>query len=194
MIYEVAREVQAGLQARGVPLRVVFGPERAPAPPTDERIVIQYEGNDTIQPFNRPKSNTGKPTPDVGFVRWQACVARVYARSPAPGANYYDHTRRANEVVDRLLFALRDVVSGRHNRMRLDGGQYIVPVDANGSEVFSGAVYELRFAVDRGIPDRNWDGTATREVVEIQGVGRHDPAGAGPLNIVPVVPADVTLT
>jgi len=183
MLYAISQDVDARLRAKKVPLRVVFGPERAPSN-TAERIVIEHAGDDRFEGFRLPQGNLGQGNPKPGFKRWQAAKATIYAQSSATGASKGEHFRRAEQVLDRLLLALDWVcktrntpVDGRRpsNTLEVTGGSFIVPKDLEGSEVWPGAVYELRFAIDRGIVDRAWDGetAGTAEIVAPNEAGLH---------------------
>jgi hypothetical protein len=153
MLSEISKEVDAQLVTRKVPLRVVYGPERAPSN-TSERIVIEHDrrAGDSFEMAgitSNPKSCS---------VRWQGAVARIFAQETFPGARIQDHERRASAVLDRVIVALNVVVKGRKNQWRAEGGTFVAPKDIEGSETWPGAVYEFRFAVDRGIVDSKWDG------------------------------------
>lgn len=175
MLYEISKEVDARLKVKKVPLRVAFGPERTKSTALNERIVIEHDEGDTFEALMLVQPNLGKPSPSAAFKRWQAAIARIYARSPNAGAIQADHYRRAEAVLDRLLLALDYVVRVRKNAMRLVGGRFILPEDLSSSETWPGALYELRFAIDRGVIDTDWNGESaeTVEIVAPEDTGLH---------------------
>jgi hypothetical protein len=165
MLYAIAQEVGAVLRGEGVPFPVVFGPEPSASisPAARERIVIE-------QPIDEKRDQVLAPravhhNPKVTGIRMQSARIRIFARSNVAGAAWHDHAERAEQVLDHVLGALDQVVRGRKNVIVFGGGGFVALKDLEGSEVWSGAVYEQDFTVDRGIFRRTWAGEAQDEVV-----------------------------
>lgn len=158
MLYELSKELGASLQARGVPLKVVFGPERTqPVSASRERIVLEHlEGGDSFGPLISQHRN-----PRGVMTRRVAAVLRIYAQATISGAGVQDHRRRAEAVLDQVIVALDDIARGsRRNQWSPASGGFVVPEDSVGSETWSGACYEMRFSIDRSVLDTTWtDGT-----------------------------------
>lgn len=162
MLYEITKELDTALQAQGVPLRVVFGPERtAPVTSAAERIVVQHAEGGGADSFGPPMVPGGNPRPQA--LRRCGAVARIYAQSTLAGAAVQDHRRRAEAVLDRLVVALTALGTSRRSPVELQGGGFIDLVDEQGTATRSGAVYELRFSIARAVYDTTWAGDALPE-------------------------------
>lgn len=156
MLYAVARELYAALQAQHVPIPVVFGPD-VDSVGIDERIVIDYLGPnaDSIEAATSQHLN-----PKMPLRRIQGGRLRVYARSAVDGATWHDHAERAERILDHVLAELDVVVKKRRNVLAFGPGGFIKLQDETGTELTAGAVYELAFSVDRGIFRTTWEGGA----------------------------------
>lgn len=162
MIYTISRELDAALQDKGVPFRVVYGPERTDALPNRERIVME-RGPDGAPVMRGTKGNPGSTL----MARSQGVTLRVYARSPISGAQQQDHERRADHVVDRITIALERIVRVRRNVFTQVGAGFRKPEDValelNWPSPWPGVVYEMQCQIDRGVFDRAWPTAETPE-------------------------------
>ena len=164
MLYTIAQELGAALNAQGVPFPVVFGPEPAASlSAARERVVFE-------QPIGEKRDAVvatlaTHPNPRMPLIRQQAARIRIYARCNLSGAAWHDHTERAEQVLDHVLGELDAIVRGRKNRLTVSPGGFMPPDDSKGSATWAGAVYEFDFAIDRGIFRRTWAGEAQPEVV-----------------------------
>lgn len=179
MLYEISRELDAALQLQGVPFRVVYGPERAPAATSLGRIVIDH-GGERVDTFEPAKGT--KPVDKSRGVRRQGAKLRIYAQNTSSGARVTDHRRLAEHVLDRVFCELDILIQRRRNAWAMGSGGFLLPEDLAQSETWPGAIYEASFWVDRALTRVDWTG-AGRPTVEIEGVGPHDPPGTGGLNI-----------
>jgi hypothetical protein len=162
VIREIAREVETRMRAQGFPFRVVYGPERTQGDATLERIVLD-ETEETFAPTRSQHRNPRSPMTNV-----IGCVLRVYARAPDAGARIFEHRRRARQVLDGALAALDVIIRGtRRNGWLPTGGAFVKPADLAEAEQWSGAVYELRFAVERAVLALTWAGEA-RPTAELE--------------------------
>jgi hypothetical protein len=162
MIYELSKEIAIELAAKGMPYRVVYGPERAPKTMADPRVVIERrrEPSDVIED---PKARTENPRTENG--RWIACRARVFARVNLAGAAVYDHERECDEMVDKVTIALRKCCMVRKNFYRF-GRAGLVSAEAlklDNLEGWPGVVYDVAFEVHRGVTDTTWTGAKSAE-------------------------------
>jgi hypothetical protein len=153
MIHEVGVEIGARLAMRGCPVPVVDGPERTRvAGWANERIVIEHDAaGDTFGPARGQHVN-----PKQRFTRNIGCKITIYAQETSTGAQYFEHRRRVEHVLDMVLVALEEVAVTRKNGCALKGGKLILPEDSNNSESPSGAAYELTFAFDRAVNVKTW--------------------------------------
>lgn len=163
MLHEIGKELGAFLASKGVPFVVIDGPERTGTTTfARERIVIEHdvEGGDE---FGNVLSQ--RPNPQQKAVRIFGAKITIYAQAPASGAQTYEHRRRAEHVLDSVLVGLDAVVRGRKNTLKLKSGRFDPKptADLAKSEVANGAVYELKFSVDRGVRDVTWAGAAHAE-------------------------------
>jgi hypothetical protein len=154
MIYTISRELDAALNAKGVPLRVVYGPESTDGVTSRERIVMQRaeDGNPTM------RGTKGNPGSSL-MARGQGVTIRVYARSPIGGAQQWDHERRADLVVDRIMFHLETLVRVRRNTLTWGRCGFRKPAEVSlETELppWPGVVYEMQCQIDRGVFDRAW--------------------------------------
>jgi hypothetical protein len=156
LLYEISKEIDALLQIREVPHRIVYGPERAAS--NSERIVIEHDRSGDSFDMTGITSN-----PKSFAVRWQGAIARIFAKDPISMARVQDHERRAEAVLDRLIVCIDRVRSTRKNNLRIASGAFVNPRDLEGSETWPGVVYELRFSIDRAVLDRKWDNSARPE-------------------------------
>jgi hypothetical protein len=159
MLYAIARELDAALQAKNVPVRVFFGPERDSVG-TRERIVIDYRGpaSDIISP---PRSLHNNPR--MSWVRLTGATLRIYAQSALTGPLWHDHAERAEKILDHVLAELEVITKTRKTMIAFGAGGFIPDEDAP-TEIPSGAIYELTFTVDRGVFRTNWEGEAAATV------------------------------
>jgi hypothetical protein len=155
MIHEIAKSLDTALRAKGVPLRVVDGPERTGTTSfARERVTLERD-RDRGDSFGPTRSQHGNPR--ARLTRTTGCVLRVYAQSTHAGATVQDHERRAETVLDRVLVALDTILRGeRMTFWTQASGRFMTPADLEETETFAGAVYELRFTVDRSVFDRTW--------------------------------------
>lgn len=163
MLHEIGVELGAALAAQGCPLRVIDGPE--PTKTTTyarERIVIEHDDADGFVPTQSQHRN-----PKIRMVRNVAAKVTIYAQSPAAGAMEWEHTRRAEHVLDLVLVALDYVVSVRKNRWTIKGGGFVRPDDLAKSDTQGGAVYALTFAVERGVYEQKWNGDVRPQVTGV---------------------------
>jgi len=155
MLHEIGVELAAALGAQGCPFPVVDGPEPTqPASFLPERVVIQHDDGDSF--VRAPRSQ--HVNPKHRFVRNIAAKVTIYAKSPALSATDWEHRRRAEHVLDLVLVALDKVISLRKNGWSVTGGRFVPLADLSKSEIAGGAVYELSFAVERGVFEQKWNG------------------------------------
>lgn len=152
MILQLARDLDGALRAKGVPIPVVPGPERAPASSAIERIVVEEDDSgDTFDgPVRGPRR--ARMTHEVGF------VVRMFVRSNAPGALAGEHRRRARKVLHIVLIALDNLLRGNATLWLPKSGAFVVPTDLEGTETWPGAVYELHGVRKAGVQDLDWAG------------------------------------
>lgn len=148
MIHDIGVEMQAALRARNCNVPVVDGPE-----PTEtgtyarERIVIERAA-DKFGPARSVSIN-----PKRRFTASDGVTIRIFAQSSAPGATYWEHQDRADNIREKVLVAFEKVVRTRKAWFSLDGGRFVDPPVLKGTERPSGAVYELACTVQRAIED-----------------------------------------
>lgn len=162
MLYEIAKEIAEELKAKGVPHPVIYGPERGTGSVAETRVVIERDryGNDEIgSPTARPAN------PRMVGVRWLACMATIYAQSTIPGPGVQDHERVADQLVDKLTIALHKVIRVRKNQYRITRSKFLNAEELEVLQIenWPGVVYQIDFAIDRGVFDTTWAGEAKAE-------------------------------
>jgi hypothetical protein len=160
---EIAREVHTALQARGVPVPCIAGPEPGEAISyARERVVMEHDGSDTIGSPHSQREN-----PRARFNRSVSIALRIYARSPIAGATVHDHRGRCEELLDHVLIVLDNVLRGtRRSTWSIAGGAFEELPDLARSDVRAGALYVLRCAYDRAVQDVAWSSGAAAEEAE----------------------------
>ena len=161
MIFEICRELDAYLKAHQCPVDVVYGPETTkPTAWGRERVVVEndFGGSDKF-----PGARSQRLNPPLTTVRVQALKATIYARSPLPGGQPFEHRRRADLILDQVLCAIRSVACIRKNGYDYAGGSFVVPDDMAESDVHGGAAYELKFTLERGVTEANFKGEISPE-------------------------------
>jgi hypothetical protein len=156
MIHEVAKEIGVLLKARGCPIPVVDGPEQTtPTGYARERIVVEHD-EDAGDGFSPVKGSFVNPVPRA--IRDIGVKVTIYTQHPELGAMPFEHRRRAEHALDMFIVALFEVAAVRRNAFNLTGGKFVQPIDLKTSEKIGGAVYELKFTIDRGIRQLTWQG------------------------------------
>jgi hypothetical protein len=158
VIHYVGTDLQAQLAAHLCPITVHDGPElRPPTTPARERVIIEHDmsGSDAYLSTHTP----GNKPPRTRLTRNVACKITLYAKDPRPGSMYWEHVQRAERILDLVLIGLDIVAKQRANIVQFKSGKFIFPKDLSSSETPGGATYELLFNFDRGVTDRNWDGS-----------------------------------
>lgn len=161
MIHEIGVELQAQLASKLCPIPVVDGPEFRPTDTwSRERVVIERvtDGDQFPQPGAgaRHRADTN---PRTLMTRVVGVKLTLYVKNPTAGSLYFEHLRRCELLLDMVLCGLYNVVKPRQNLLVIQSGKFVLPEDLKASETPGGAVYELRCTIDRGVADRNWDGT-----------------------------------
>lgn len=166
MIHEICTELQLALLAKGCRFPVL---DREPTTTTTfgrERIVVEHDdGGDSFGPVLGQHKN-----PKQRMTRKVGAKATIYAQSPTAGALEFEHRRRAEHVLDLVLVCLDDVIRIRKNAWTPSGGKFVVPDDLAKSDAYAGAVYELKFSVDRAVNVQTWAGAARPEYALADGV------------------------
>lgn len=163
MIHQIGEELAAALAAQGVPFPLVHGPEPTTSTSaTRARIVIEEPFDAKRDSFGPPKAV--HPNPRMPLIAFDAARLRIFARSNVTGPSWHDHARLARKVRDHVLCELDYIVRARKNTMTIRSGGFVTLVDAKGSSVWNGAVYELDVEIDRGIFRTKWTGEAREEV------------------------------
>lgn len=156
MIHAIGRDLEAKLQAKGCPFKVL---DREATTPTAWRNVIVIEN--AADKFGPARSQSINPK--RYYTRNVGAKLTIYAQSTDAGALEFEHRRVAERVLDLALVALRTIFAERKAGHSIDGGQFITIADLDKSDRQTGAVYELSFTVERGVADRTWAGAIVAE-------------------------------
>lgn len=158
MIRELAREVNAILKSKSIPIEVLVD-EPANASATTfgrERAVFEHAEGAGADRFGPVRSQR---TRDMHYAtRTVGYSLTIYAKSPKQGALSWEHKRRANDFLDQLIVAFTDVCAVRKNEISFLGGGFVPSTDLEGSEKPGGARYVLALQIDRAVIPRTWDG------------------------------------
>ena len=158
MLHEIGVDIAARLAAKGCPIKVVDGPEPTESTAhTHERIVIEHDGDAFSFARSQHRNPRAAATRNIGG------KITIYANSPSPGALDWEHTRRAEVLLDMVLVALRYVSSVRKNGLTLKAGRFVKLPDQEKSDKQAGAVYELTFSIERAVVEKTWAGAIRPE-------------------------------
>ena len=155
MIYSITRELETALKAKGVPLPVVYGPERSGTALTRPRIVVERDrqAGDVVKWSPRvPMRN-----PRAVDRRMQGVQIRIYAKSDLSGAGVWDHERIADHSVDAILVALRGIIESRKNEIAVQSSRFLNAAELDETlQTWPGVVYEIKLQIDRGVFESIW--------------------------------------
>lgn len=153
--------VDRQLRARGFPLRVSYGPERAPRTTTSKPGIVMTrdtELGDNIGPPVGTKSN-----PDARYSRALACVVKIYAQSGKSGAAYQDHEAEAGRISDGVITAIDDVVKAGGLIVQFTEHRVMGEKDFEGCEAWPGVAILLRFELVEHVLKLKYNGDARPE-------------------------------
>lgn len=157
MIYEIGRELEARLRAKGCPFRVVDREAFRKTTWVSGIIVIEETGDTYGPPTSQSRNPKRYYDGKIG------AKLSIYAKSAKPGALEFEHRRVARNVVDLALVGLRYIRGARQQHIAIGAGSWGEIEDLAGSEKRGGVLYELAIVVDRGVADLTWDGAAAAE-------------------------------
>lgn len=177
MIHEIGVQLGQTLSSKGLGIPVVDGPERRPTTTfARERVVIERSGEDGYESRHLADKN-----PRTRMTRLIACKVTIYAQEPNKGAAEWEHFRRAEQMLDMVLIALDQIAKARQNLFKPKSGKFVVPDDMKHGETMGGAVYELQFTFDRGVADRNWNGsiqpTGSAAIIDTESIVQQNGTG-----------------
>jgi len=162
MLAAITSQLRDSLQARLVPHPVRYGPERATqSSSVRPHVTIERDRQqgDTIGP---PPTN--RRNPRLLYKRGIGGICRVFAHSTVAGAQVEDHERDADKVINQVIIALRDIIVARKSAMRIRSSRFLTASElAEAGLTYPGVVYELRFEVDMGVADTNYQAEAADE-------------------------------
>lgn len=161
MIHEIAVELGAALAAKGCPLKVFDGPENTQTTTgARERIVVEHdESGDSFAPVRGQHKN-----PKLRAICNVGVKVTISAQAANVAAQDWEHRRRAEHARDLVLCALYVIAENRKNAIAFSSGRFVDPPDLAQSPVIAGAVYELKFTIERGIADVTWAGDKRPEM------------------------------
>ena len=156
MLLAISYQLRTALTAAGVPYPVVYGPEQlGQTVMAKPHIVLERDrqSGDALRP-----PTTHRRNPRLDHVRAIGATLRVFARSTTAAPGPGDHEREADRIVDQCLVALRGIVSARRTMWELRSAKLLTVEEAEaiGLETWPGVIYEVRFAVDRGVTALGW--------------------------------------
>ena len=167
MIYTMAREVAARLQARSYPVDVLYLAGRVNQPPQrvgssvgvdGYRVTFARDrkGADSFSAFPGTQGN-----PAAAGVRGVAVVVEVYGRSPKRGGRGAEDEHVCDQLVDAVFDEVqrwcREAGAGAPEWVQ---GRLLGPEDFRGQDAPAGEVYRLQFRVARAILRRDYAGNA----------------------------------
>lgn len=146
------------IRARGFTVPIVYGPERFGRISRHQSVIVFERDRDKGDGFGAPTGS--KRNPEYFGVRTIGCLVTIIARSPLDGARLADHEELADKWIDAVQCALYRWQSEARSPISFDAGRFLRRDELEGGplESFDGAVYEMTFAVARGVYDRDWDG------------------------------------
>jgi hypothetical protein len=170
MIRRMVADVTDMMRERGFSLPIVYGPERTRRTSQHATHVVFQRDREKGDTFAAPDGRGRYP--EYRGVRVIGCTAWVVARSSRSGARVEDHEELSDIIVDGIHSALYRWASEANSRMTIDGGRFLRRDELDGGELetFDGTVYELSFAVARGVYDRTDEQESPRERGLITGV------------------------
>lgn len=165
MLHAIAKELETALKAKHVPFPVYheFGDEPAASTYVARERIVLVEPVDAKGDAYAPATSVHK-NPRMPSRCIDGAVIRIFAKSPKQGAVGHDHIDRARMIRTHVIIELENVVRTRRNEIKFGPMGAVGLKDAAGSNVWSGAVYEIEFSVDRGNEARTWEGDAPEEV------------------------------
>ena len=157
MIYAIFQAARDAMKAKGCPFEIAYGPARVPIAVGATRVQFGRDPQgDSLGPARGPQLN-----PRTLATRSMGAIAVVYAHSTLAGATLHDHEDLADLIVDQLQIEIYRAARNAKCPYRATRAgftdRYATP------DGWSGAVYELRFAIDRGVRDVTWPGAAAPE-------------------------------
>lgn len=171
MIYNIMRETAAILQTRKVPFDLFYGPEtKPPTTITRPRAVFLRPPRADRAAFN---DSAGQLMRSLRF------DVLVFVQSTIAGSNKWNHERVADQFVDQLMRAVRQVCTLRIQPCRPAGSWGLLDekeLELLDLKTWPGAVYGLGFEVDRGVKEENWLG---EEAATVAFADPNDPDAEG---------------
>ena len=174
MLHTISTCLREYLKAKACPLRVIYGPERRDVALTDPRIVIERD-RDRGDTFSGPRGNRHHRVSETQAI---GAVLRVFAKSALPGAAVHDHERQADQAAGLVVVGLREIICSAPPGLTAWQGKVgptlwtitgagLLSAQEHAQrdlQTWTGVVYEITFAVDRGVVgDVNWIGETPAE-------------------------------
>jgi hypothetical protein len=162
MIYQLAKDIAAGLHLRKWPVAVFYGKDRLPGThrsTLEIRFDRDRESGDGVTYAQGAQHNPGKIAK-----RLLGVTLDVYAQAGCDGARQNEHEHLCDDLVDALITQLEDWgTASRAGAIDFTESRYLSSEEVNKSDVFNGVVYRLRFHVPRGVFRRDYTGAALPE-------------------------------
>jgi hypothetical protein len=158
MIYAMASDIQAILNAKEFPISVIYTPERTERDGYARMITIERDrsSGDGVSGAVAVNANARRV-----MTRSLGVWARIYVRSELDGARINDHEHEADDLVDALIIALFQwCAETRTLAPTFTEARFLDAKERDDVEEWPGVVYSLRFGIARGIYDRKYDGSA----------------------------------
>jgi hypothetical protein len=165
VIYRCARALGAKLTARGFPVPVKYGPERAtpngPVTSAATRVVVERDRG-TSETFEPPKGQQVNPRKLA--TRTLGAKATIYARSNKPGAMVQEHEALCDQIVNALFVALYEwAAAEKLTAVKIVDAKYVAASELNDLETWPGVIYVLRWGVPTGVFTLDYAGDARPE-------------------------------
>lgn len=152
---EIARQVQAAMRARSIPVTISYGRDfPADLPEYGPRIRVFAEGTDIYGPPVGAGHQNGSTIVRSHFQKQTAVRVLVTTQSTKTGAGQEQHDLECEALVDAFLIDLDIVTRRRRNPMTAPSGQFLLPED-DPDGTSAGSTYEITFVIGRPVTEES---------------------------------------
>lgn len=159
MIHALFLTLRDALKAKGVPFEVVYGPKPVPMSVGATRVQVlrDYDASEQIGAARAPGVN-----PRRLAIRAVPGIVRIFARAVVAGAGPGDHEALADAIADQCQVEIHKAARAVPTLYAITSAGLTDRLDV--PDGWAGAVYELKFTMDRGVRDTDWLGHGLGEM------------------------------